>query len=592
MPAVDQQSKNDTLPGGSPRDDSATAGITPGGAVGAANQQMQFLQNFKKQWEGLSRSQKEQYVKQLPADQLQLVMNLDKSSMMPDLSVSAAPPRWSVPWFKQKGYDLLGHTLQALPAIGGGLGAWGGGTAGGAVGTIPLGPVGTLPGVVTGEVVGAGIGGGIGESARQGAEHLLGWDKNENYTAAERWKEIGLESVYNSLGQLFGIGLGKAMGSTPERVGAKLAFAGGLGHGADALGPSNVSVILPDLIALEKQMPVKDTKDLANLVTTLKRNIGQQVDMAYARPVMQGGRQVALGKATANTGPLVNRLDGIIQQLSINPDINAAAIREVQKVRAFALTPRTYEQLADWRIRINDEIGSFYEMNPGAKRIAMNTNPDLAAKKELADAIRDVTYPEMDSVSGQPLGTTAVLQKKRGITMEMENQVRTHRKTLLEKSAVAAGESPLKRGNFSVYVTGSGRPGGALHKVKNIVRAPNVLADADTRAASAFGHTLPQKVARAATNPAVRRTAAGASVYPLARDTQRPTDTPEAAPPEAVEETQPAPLPALKAEAAQRSPTAPPKKNYWQTATGPNGHKIGTDDGVTWFDVETGQQIQ
>lgn len=34
-------------------------------------------------------------------------------------------------------------------------------------------------------------------------------------------------------------------------------------------------------------------------------------------------------------------------------------------------------------------------------------------------------------------------------------------------------------------------------------------------------------------------------------------------------------------------------KPYSQTATGPNGHKIGTNDGgKTWFDVETGKQVQ
>jgi hypothetical protein len=61
----------------------------------------------------------------------------------------------------------------------------------------------------------------------------------------------------------------------------------------------------------------------------------------------------------------------------------------------------------------------------------------------------------------------------------------------------------------------------------------------------------------------------------------------------------PAPLPALKAEAAQRKPspmtrasaTTSPNKNYTMTATGPSDHKIGSNDGVTWFDIQTGQQV-
>lgn len=65
----------------------------------------------------------------------------------------------------------------------------------------------------------------------------------------------------------------------------------------------------------------------------------------------------------------------------------------------------------------------------------------------------------------------------------------------------------------------------------------------------------------------------------------------------------PAPLPVVKAEAAQRKPSPvtrvqataplnPPNKKYWQTATGPDNHKIGTDDGATWFDIQTGQQVE
>lgn len=80
---------------------------------------------------------------------------------------------------------------------------------------------------------------------------------------------------------------------------------------------------------------------------------------------------------------------------------------------------------------------------------------------------------------------------------------------------------------------------------------------------------------------------------------------------------EPAPLPVVRAEAAKRKPSpmipAPPtpvpipnatpeevakaqamlgmRKTYSYTATGPNNHKIGSDDGVTWFDIQSGQQI-
>jgi hypothetical protein len=49
--------------------------------------------------------------------------------------------------------------------------------------------------------------------------------------------------------------------------------------------------------------------------------------------------------------------------------------------------------------------------------------------------------------------------------------------------------------------------------------------------------------------------------------------------------------PAMATFLAGRSVTQ--QKKYEQTATGPNGHKIGSNDGGnTWYDVETGKQVQ
>lgn len=83
-----------------------------------------------------------------------------------------------------------------------------------------------------------------------------------------------------------------------------------------------------------------------------------------------------------------------------------------------------------------------------------------------------------------------------------------------------------------------------------------------------------------------------------------PPEAPEEAPEEAPPAKAAAPLPTVKAEAQKRKPSPaivaaqqpatapnPPNKKYWRTATGPKNHRIGTDDGVTWFDVITGQQV-
>jgi hypothetical protein len=568
---ADRQSQNDTLPSGMSQDGGDTSPATPQQALDTAHQQQQATEDFKKKWLGMSRKQKEDYAKGLSADQVGTILDIDNAQHPTGtLEMRAAPPLWSKAGLKQLGYDAMAKVLTALPSIGGIGGAWGGGAMGAGAGTMALPGVGTVSGEATGQVVGSALGGGTGEAARQGIEHLLGWDEGEYANAGQRWKDIGLETAYNSLSELVGRGVGKALtGGTAagkaERQAAKLAFAGGLEHGANALGPSDLSVILPDLITLEKKFPVRPktgTADLANLIGQLRKNVGAQVDDAYLQTINQGGTQVPLGMAQANTANIANRVNSLLNDLKVNPDINAPAIREVEQVKLLAAKPRTYAQLADWRIRINDEIRSFYEMNPGVKRVAMNNNPELAAKKEVADAIRDITYPEMDLASGHPKGTTAALQKKRGIAMDLERQVLDHRNRLLSKTAIAKGESPLKRGNFSMYVTGSGRPGGAMHKVKSIISAPDVLSDADKRAASAFGRTFPSKTARALAHPVTRRFGQGAAVYALTPGTRRPTGA------------------------------ATPLKTYKFNFQNKDGHKIGSDDGTIWYDRETGEQVQ
>ena len=42
----------------------------------------------------------------------------------------------------------------------------------------------------------------------------------------------------------------------------------------------------------------------------------------------------------------------------------------------------------------------------------------------------------------------------------------------------------------------------------------------------------------------------------------------------------------------KHGPGSPPLASYKQTATGAGGHKIGTNDGNSWFDVQTGKRVQ
>jgi hypothetical protein len=85
---------------------------------------------------------------------------------------------------------------------------------------------------------------------------------------------------------------------------------------------------------------------------------------------------------------------------------------------------------------------------------------------------------------------------------------------------------------------------------------------------------------------AKRNTTTGGDAQPPAEAAPTPEEPAPAPAPEAI------PLASAKAEAAQRKPSpSTPSRQYAQYARNADGHRIGTNDGVTWFDVQTGQQI-
>jgi hypothetical protein len=122
------------------------------------------------------------------------------------------------------------------------------------------------------------------------------------------------------------------------------------------------------------------------------------------------------------------------------------------------------------------------------------------------------------------------------------------------------------------------------------------LSDANKRAASAFGHTGPQKVFKPMSSPAgVAAMGAVPRVgYEAARSSgrekERESNREEQADDETQETTPSTPADVI-AEGKARKPAPAPKK-YALTAVGKDGHTIGTDNGIEWFDVQTGEPIK
>jgi hypothetical protein len=565
---------------------------------------------FKTKWGTLTRQQKEGFMNGLSAEQQVQLYTMMGGGRDHHATVSATPQfgmgtigkvltgrAEEDPWVRQKSADLLYRTINYLPAIGGTAGGIGGGIAGEAV--WPAG------GGAVGGMTGAFLGGAGGEAARQGSLHALGWDKYEEpMTGTQRGTEMAKAGIENAVMELVGRGMGNVMRPTLDRAIKKLYYAGGLEHG-DPMAEGSLESIFPELQGFEKASPVRSNKDLVDLISKTKRTIGQQVDFLYATPVQQGGRTVQLGDTLASPTPIANSVQNLINRFNINPDINQPAIKMLNEVKLLAQKPRTYRQLADWRIQINDQLKDFYAQFPPGQRVTLSRNPDLLALKEVADAIRDVSYPAMDQAAHLPPGTTAQLQLKRGVAMDLEKQALAHRDQLLTKSKQMAGAAPWRRGNMSGYVTSKGKVGAGIHRATSILHAPNILRDADKRAASAFGHTLPQKVFKAASS---KPGMAAMMALPRIAMTPHRGPTPdvnapqETEPEQATPVQQPAPSP-TPTEAQQKwgqtpggavTPTTPvAPATYKVVRMNPRTeHKIGTNDGSTWFDLQTGKQVQ
>ena len=438
-------------------------------------------------------------------------------------TVSATPPLFSLAGLKEKARDLGMKVANQLPTAGGMLGGF---AAQG--GTVEAGPV-----SVAAEPVGSAFGGAVGEVGRQAITHALGQD-DPDYTWSQRGKDVLSEAAGQGASELMFSKLAKAFKPTMSKSIDKLVSAGELGS-QDTKGLESV---MGDLVKAEK-IPgnkVLTMKDFHDLLTTSKREIGNQVDIAMQQPVMRNGRQVPLRDAEATTNPIFNRIHDL---LNAHPSEAPGAVGE-NRVKKKAIEnralqyaiPRKFGELTDRRIILNNNLAPLYELPVGERRAYLLAHPSLEIDKAEADAIRDVIYPEMDIASGHPVGTTEALQKKRGAIISLENTFEQQIGKLHAKTREIAGAPAWERGNISTYATSSGKPGFAFHRIAATVHTPNPEAQATAKVARAFGHKATSKAAKAAWSPAGKEILS----MPI-REWLQNSITPK--PPEKDEDTQP-----------------------------------------------------
>lgn len=515
---------------------------------------------------------------------------------------TAPPTTGSIPWMKEKAAQLYTWGANQLPTVGGVTGGLVGGAVGGAA-TVGAG------GEVPGAIVGSGVGGGIGEAARQYLLHKSGYDQYdtpESKTLGHRTLDVAKEGIGQAAGEMSGQALGKWLRPTVERSIAKLHYAGNLKYGDPLDAKGDLEKVFNDVVKAEKTTGSGVTvRDFVDVLSKAKNENGRLVDNQMMLPINQNGHIITLGKATSDPTPIAKAISdmatadsSIIRDARVNPaGKEAAYLAHIQREATnYSKDLPTYEDLMAKRIRLNNELAPLYELaTPGERRVYLLDHPDLAVKKAEADAIRNVVYPKMDTLSGKPYGTTAELQGKRGILMSLEGQVTKHLGDLKTATLKAQGANPWDKINASGYVTSSGKPGGAIHRVTSLFHTPNDLARADSQVKKAFGHGLGTNTRRVLTTPA------GVEVMSMpVRELQKKINE-HFDPHQKQDEDDdslggqssvtPGPRELIK-KAKDLNPAATGQVAYSHVAVNPTtGHKIGSRDGKTWFDVQNGSRV-
>ena len=552
---------------------------------------------IREDWKKLSKADQDAYFQSLPAqDQVDFANRVGLFESKLPVSMSASPPVGSVPWMKEKAYSILNWGENKLPTAFG--------MAGGAAGALAGGAIDPAGGEIPGKIIGSGIGGAFGEGLRQGVVHLSGADQFEDpRTMGERFKDMAKEGAGQAAAEASGHLLGKWLRPTLDRSLSKMYFAGKLKYG-DPLGKGDLETVIDDLIKTEKAGTGRATTvgDFLGVINKAKSDVGQEVDAQMTLPLVQNGRQVMLGHAHADSRPIVNAITSfatadpsIVKLAQMNPAGKEAAYLEHIRREAlnFSQAPWTYQELTSRRINLNNELAPLYDLPRGEQRVYLLDHPDLAYKKAEADAIRDIIYPKMDQLSGKPMGTTAELQGKRGALMSLENQVTEHLSDLKTKSRQAQGAPLTQKANISSYGTSSGKPGFAVHRLTSLVHTPNVERQADKKVAQAFGNTVGSKIRQKVTTPLGSKTLGNEILSLPLRKLVNPARPKKPDEGDGGPQSSSTPPPSPK-ELMERAKGLNPSGQvaYSHVAVNPaTGHRIVSNDGVTWLDAQTGARI-
>jgi hypothetical protein len=265
--------------------------------------------------------------------------------------------------------------------------------------------------------------------------------------------------------------------------------------GKDMLMP--IEKTLPDLrkTASETGLSPKSMEDFHSVVSSASRQMKREADAALA----------PIGQTQIFPSGIAQRIRALITSNmvhTIGGQTNAAKIEAA--AREFD-RPWSYADLDLERADINKRINPFYNKE-GIDQYAALVNRNTLIDKTIADAIRDIVYPQMDRAALKPPGYFRALKQRQGNLMELQSELdpkspKSRTTALRGQTAEIQGGSRFSRENASIHMGGSGVPRASIYGLLNVIKKRNPMAAANKRVGMGFSTGSPTAKAYTRTLP-------------------------------------------------------------------------------------------
>lgn len=301
------------------------------------------------------------------------------------------------------------------------------------------------------------------------------------------------------------------------------------------------------------------------------KTVGEFLDVtSKAQQKLNDEYSTSLGKYSLVRGnlpdvdgnfPLAQKILELKDKYPPGTELSDEARRVIDARAAEFKRPVTLGDLDRDRINYDARRYGLYGKSDVGQYAAKTANVENAIDTTISNWVRDNVYPEMDRLTGKPPGYFRDLKQRTGNLMRIQSEAKDNAVRFHTESMKDRGKTRWERARPGASLS----QGGALHAY-----FPNIPA------------WLHPEDPEAGANAAIR------SAYGIHQRFQPP--------PEILS----LPISAL-AGAKASSPKGGPKTQalqqardhgrYAHVAVGPNGHRIGSNDGQTWVDTETGEPV-